>query len=290
MIFLTARDGSGFADAPVYLSPIESLTATNSGTGDIVLTQISGSVTVGTGGWTLSNAGGDYIIEAQNVTVNSGGPASGSLFLGATSDITVDPSGYANTDAVVLTAYGNVNVDGDLTAGTDLALFAGAVNISSDVNSVTAMGNTVSVAAGSLNVIAGSAPARLVAATDLGVIAGQIMLQGGSGSGASAELRGGPGAFNVATSGNVLLNGGSGNNAYALIYGNPDVGSLLSPMSVGGVIQMNTGTGPGAYARMESASATSIFVDFTSVPNGGYFVNGVEGRVYTGDNDFLLEA
>ena len=70
-------------------------------------------------------------------------------------------------------------------------------------------------------------------------------------------------------------------------FGDPDVGSLLLPVSVDGVINMTPGAGTGAYARIESASVNSIHVDFTNVTSGGYFVNGVEGTVSSGSSGFF---
>jgi hypothetical protein len=90
------------------------------------------------------------------------------------------------------------------------------------------------------------------------------------------------------TSGNVNLTGGTGDGAYARIFGDPDVGSLLIPLSVGGAINMNTGMGSGAYARIESASVNSIHVDFTGgITSGGFFVNGAEGALSSGDSGFF---
>jgi len=184
----------------------------------------------------------------------------------------------------------NVDVNGDLSAG-DLSLFGSTVNINGATASAT---GSVSVLADALNIVAGTMPAQLIAGTDLGISAGQILLQGGSGTDAFAELRGGTGTFDVftiasgTTSGNIILNGGSGSGAYARIFGDPDVGSLLLPVSVGGVILMSDGTGSGAYARIESASANSIYVDFTNVTSGsGYFINDVDGTVSSGSTGFF---
>ncbi|MBI3069395.1 MAG: hypothetical protein HYY79_11120 [Betaproteobacteria bacterium] len=140
----------------------------------------------------------------------------------------------------------------------------------------------VNVNAQFLDVTASTAPALLQAGTDLSVTAGEVTVQGGSTAGASAGIRGGPGTFSVTTTGDVLLSGGSGSGAFARLYGDPDV-----TLSVGGAIQMTAGTGSGAYARIESASPTSINVTFPNLGSGGYFVNGVEGVVASGDSGFF---
>ena len=121
---------------------------------------------------------------------------------------------------------------------------------------------------------ANSRSSQVKAGMNLTVNAGQITLQGGSGAGTFAELRGGPGLVNITTTagpgstGNVIINGGSGMNAFARIFGDPDVN-----MTVGGAIAMNAGTGAGAFARVESASAASIEVTFPNLTSGGYMVN-----------------
>jgi filamentous hemagglutinin family protein len=287
---LAAANGIGQSVAPIFLPTATSVTASNSASGDIVLSRPAGNFTIGTGGWTLSNAGGDYIIGGNTVTLNSGAPSSGDMFVGA-NDIIVGPTGYTNSGIASLSAVNNINVNGNLT-GNDLALFGGnQVNINGAIANGT---NSASVLATTLNITGGSTPARLKAGTALGVVAGEINVTGGSGTNALAEMSVGPAGtmdvFTVAspvTSGNVNLRGGPGSGAYARIFGDPDVGSLLVPVSVDGVINMTAGTGSGAYARIESASPSSIYVDFTTVTSGGYFVNGVEGTVASNGSGFF---
>ena len=61
-------------------------------------------------------------------------------------------------------------------------------------------------------------------------------------------------------------------------------------MTVGGVIHMNAGSGPGAFAAIESASPNSINITFTNpdVLSGGYFVNSVEGILNSGSSGFFV--
>jgi hypothetical protein len=89
------------------------------------------------------------------------------------------------------------------------------------------------------------------------------------------------------STGNINLKGGAGAGAYARIFGDPDVGSLSLPMSIGGVANLTTGTGSGSFARIESASANSIHVDFANATSGGFFVDGVEGTFATGQSGFF---
>ena len=229
----------------------------------------------------LSNAEFNNIIAG---TLKVGDVNSGNMTVSAA----ITPSG---SNALSLETGGDLNIDANLTASGSLTLSARShVKVNSALASATGAVNVNNTSF--LDIIAGAGPAQLKAGTNLSVSVGEIMLQGGSGTGAFAELRGGPGTFNVTTtatptnSGDVLINGGSGMDAFARIFGNPDVGSLLAPMSVGGVIQMNAGTGSGAFARIESASPTSIRVTFPNLGSGGFFVNG-QGVVSSGTSGFF---
>jgi hypothetical protein len=84
---------------------------------------------------------------------------------------------------------------------------------------------------------------------------------------------------------NLKLAGGAGADAYARVIGDPDVGSNAAPVKVGGLITMDTGSGAGAFARIESVSANSIYVAFPNLSTGGYTVDGVEA-VAVGNSGF----
>jgi hypothetical protein len=138
---------------------------------------------------------------------------------------------------------------------------------------------------GSLTVSAGSSAASLVAATDTSLqIGGNLIVQGGSASGASATLASGPGTLAALVNGSVIVTGGSGDGAFALIQGNPDVGSLADPMTIGGALTITTGTGSGAFARLESTSAQTVYLFFPNLAPSdvGFAVDGVVGRIVNG--------
>jgi hypothetical protein len=141
----------------------------------------------------------------------------------------------------------------------------------------------ISVSAGQVEVIAGTAPAGLIAAAGLSVVStGDVVVQGGAGAGAHAELNAGTGPLAMSVQRDLKILGGAGDGAYALVVGDPDVGSSAAPVKVGGAITMQEGTGTGATARIESVSATSIYVLFPNLATGGYTVNGQEATALNG--------
>jgi hypothetical protein len=271
-INLSAANGIGAAGAPMLVQPATSagLSATNTVGGDIVLTQPSGNLVLGTGGATLSNVpSAGYVIGAGgNITLNGSVPSTGNMTLAAGNNINV-ASAYSTTGSVAFTAANSINVSSNMTAGGNMALVAPtAISI---VDAIASAAGAVSATGGALNITATTTPTKLKAGTNTTVGTASVMVQGGSGAGASAELTGGPGTFNVTTSGNVTVNGGSGIGAFARIIGNPD----FNPLTVGGLLNMTTGTGSSATATIESVSPFSIHVNFPLLLNGGYFVNGV---------------
>jgi hypothetical protein len=180
--------------------------------------------------------------------------------------------------------YGNININADLSTSGWLSLASGGnINITDAVasaaQSVTAVGYALGA---SLNVIANSLPAALVAGTSMVVsMPGNVTVRGGSAANASAEIMwatGGSfvnkesGPWHVTAGGNIVVAGGSGSGAYATIFGAPDVAMQLT--SATGEIRIDEGTGIGASAKIEADSRESIHVYFTNRTDGGYLVNG----------------
>ena len=153
------------------------LTATNTFANDIVISQPSAPVTIGTGGWTLSNVPtAGYIIGGQIVTINSGAPSSGNMFLAAGNNIIVN--GYTNTGDVGFSAGNDVNINNPLSAGNNMALAAGG---HVRVNGATAVATgSVSVSAAFLDILLGG---TLQAGTTMSVSASEVVVQGSEGGG-----------------------------------------------------------------------------------------------------------
>ena len=170
---------------------------------------------------------------------------------------------------------------GSLSATNALSLSGPSILVQGTTSAGSLSVNTP----GSLTVSAVGNAASLVSATNTNLqIGGNLLVQGGSGTDASATLANGPGTLSAMVSGSVIIAGGSGAGAFALIQGNPDVGSLADPMSVGGTLTITTGTGSGAFARLESTSAETVYLFFPNLAPSdyGYAVDGVSGRIVNG--------
>jgi filamentous hemagglutinin family protein len=99
--------------------------------------------------------------------------------------------------------------------------------------------------------------------------------------GRSVGISGGQGV-KISAGRDLLLSGGQNPNAHALITGRS------VDLTVGGVLGLQEGTAPGAWARIETTHRNSpIQVFFPNLSSGGYFVNGVEGQVTDGLSGFF---
>jgi hypothetical protein len=273
-ITLTAVDGIGALGNPLFTTSAgANFSASNSGTGDMVITSSAPTFTVGGGGALINNTGtgGNYISTTGNLVVN--GPSADNtpvLFFAAgnasVNGYTNSTGGLVEIDALTGITFsgGATNVGGQLNLST-----GGALNVlDTGVDAASIL-----LSSGSLNVLATAAPTHLASAGNLTVATGAVNVTGGGSPGASAELKmTGPGTMALgATTVNVA--GGAGAGSFARIYGFPDV-----RMIVQNGITLTDG-GPGAYARIEAQSPTSIYISFPLLSSGGYTLNGVQ-QVY----------
>ncbi len=198
--------------------------------------------------------------------------------------------GAFSQSAGMVSVTGNVGVTngfsqtgGSLAATNTLTLAGPSVLVQG-----TTSGGALSVnTPGNVTISAGGTAASLTSATNANLqIDGDLVVQGGSASGASATLLNGPGTLSALVGNNVVITGGSGADAYALVQGNPDIGSLANPASIGGELMITTGTGAGAYARLESTSAHTVYLFFPNLAPSdyGYEVDGVLGRIANGQS------
>ncbi|MBX3660833.1 MAG: filamentous hemagglutinin N-terminal domain-containing protein [Burkholderiales bacterium] len=233
------------------------------------------------GGGNIEILNGTSTFAALNLDAPSYGGAfaiSNGLFAQSAGDLTVptgsDYSGNAGywaqggnviVGGVVDAAYGGATIE--FRASGDVKILGGA-----DVSGVQVKLQGANIFVGDS---AATSAASVYASSQLDVITGGLVLQGGSGANASA-LVSSSGALTVSASGDVVLAGGAGADSWAKLSGNPD--AVLSP--VGGAVRMTAGTGANAYAIIESVSPTTIYLTFPNAGSGGFFVNGVEGVVY----------
>ena len=221
--------------------------------GSLDAASYGGNITLDNG--TLAMASGNFVVPTNmNFTGTNALVAKGG-------NLVVNGTANAAGGSLTLDASGDLQVLGSVSGGTIKLKGANVL-----------IGDSVASSAASVN-----------ASSLLDILtAGALKIKGGSGSGASA-LASSSGTLTVSASGDVLLSGGAGANAWAKLSGNPD--AVLS--KVGGVIRMDAGTGSGAYAAIESVSPNTINITFPNLASGGYFVNGVEGTVYSAGTGFI---
>ena len=233
------------------------LSATNTASGDIVLTGVNSAFTVGGGGATFSNAaasGGYYISAVNNMQLNAG--TANNRYASFTAGGTLTSSGYGNA------------------SGSGVQLIA---------NSVTFNGSPATIT-GALGVISGGAVNVYspVTAGSISVVGGSINV---SGSGASFNSTGGN--FVGYTTGDVSVSSGG------LIQGNPDVMLTVG----GNILINGTLAYPSKIAAISATSVHATFPTLSSggyaingVPgvvydaamNTGFFAGGVPATLGSG--------
>ena len=232
--------------------------------GQLAVSSIGGEIgIINSGSLILNGLSGGASNAAIYASTQFGAP-SASLSLGGPVSVSGNLSLLADT---------GMTVDKNVSAGGALVLDGGA----GDLDILPGAGNTMVQAGGVVllngaNVHLGHASQTtnldVIGGSGLGIIsAGELTVQGGSGG--YTFVRSNSGNLAIATVGNVTVTGGD-SGGFAHVLGSPDV-----TMSVGGTVQFNA-TDPTAPARIESAIPASVYVDFTTVPSGGYFVNGQE--------------
>lgn len=225
---------------------------------------------------TAGSSGGEIGI------LNTGNLAFGISSFGG-SNIKVQTSGALTTSGAAFNASGSVsllgsgiNIGQGLTAAGNLLLDAGAGNLA--ISGVSVEGFNVTLNGANIDIgNATASAATSVLANNAATLttAGNLTLQGGAGTGASAAVDSIASNTSVTTGGDVRVRGGSGPNAYASLVGGPDLF-----MTVGGAVRMDAGSSASEYARIASTSPNSIHILFPNLALGGYFVNGVEYTVY----------
>jgi hypothetical protein len=166
-----------------------------------------------------------------------------------------------------------------LAPGILQILSGGAIEVFERVtaDSVAVSGASLTVDANPLNIFAG-----LISRGQLVVVStGDVTVRAGN---SNAAIEGGADAlctFNVGGDVNVIA---STDNS-ARIRGFPDVGSALSPFTVGGMIRFDTAGGTGA-ARIDADEPDTIYLLFPNAVGGGYTIDGVEA-ISTGFSGFF---
>jgi len=289
-------------------------TTSNAGTSLMGRNEVAGfNATNAAAGNIAFNNSGNLALMASNtapggkITVNN---LSGDL---STSGL-VAASGSGSAD-VALATGGAVNIAHPVTAtGTgDVTLAGGAITV--DDTSVVA-GGSVTVNATSLDVKGVSSGALIqvgdgfntnlsgdlrVRSASVGggfggwaailashgpvnISAGSVALEGGKNLAGFAAITGGP--IVATTTGDFSIAGGSGLGSFGMLLSNRNI-----DLTVGGRLRLNSGTGFGSFARIQTLyPGSTISLHFPELESGGYFVNGVEGRISQGLTGFFTGA
>jgi len=239
-------------------------------------------------GVTLRLGSGGQIGIENGATVVGGltldSPAFGSAFsmsdatfAQATGNLTVPGGASYSGDNIYVAQAGDLLVPGVVNGG------AGSLTLAAAAGDLKVIGGTVS--ADTINLLgtdiivgdsAASTPSSVHAGSSLVAAAlANLKIQGGSAAGANSRITSN-GLLTVTTGGDLVLTGGAGANAWAKLSGDPDV--LLA--GIGGVVQLNAGSGTGSAAVIEALSTETIYLDLLNASSGGYFINGIEGVVY----------
>lgn len=204
------------------------------------------------GGNSIGGAAGVTMLAGGNIQIDGAEGAvsalGGSGTTGGNAAVNVIAGGNITVDSSYLEAYSNGN-----TSGVASVVLAAASNVS--LLNGTSIYTSGVTGLGGANILLDDA--SVSGNTGVAVSAtGNLDLMSGSYLGTNSGI-----AY-VNTGGNVTLNDSS--RIYA-----PDV-----MMSVGGVINMNSGSTIGA------SLPSTIHLTFPTLTSGGYFVNGIEGVVY----------
>jgi hypothetical protein len=177
----------------------------------------------------------------------------------------------------------NGNITLESTNGT---IRVSSVDVSTSNGSLLIKGGALEVfSTNARTVITGSSETRLE-------IAGNVIIRGSSSTAATSTDTTLGSVMALCTGsigGDLTLIGGSAPSASATLFGGPDVGSRASPLQVGGVITMTSGSGQGSVARIHAASPSTIFVNFPNATSGGYTVDG-QAVTSLGDSGFFANG
>lgn len=229
------------------------------------------NATVQAGNYTTVSAGRDIIVKADggSALLNQTSTATQSLSAGRDIRITGGSNGVAGASAAV-TSSGYQN----LSAGGDLVIQAGTADGASAQAQATYNQN---VQANNLSVLAGAGNAAFARLQGdyqyMTGIHGNVAVQGGSGSGAYAEIVASTSSqylgsqstyFNNPTD-DIVVQGGTGSGAYASvraagsqnIYGGGNI-SVLGSSGTGAGTSGVCGTGPGAFAEICAGGSQTL--------------------------------
>ena len=116
---------------------------------------------------------------------------------------------------------------------------------------------------------------------NLRVAAGNVTIQGGGALLTPAAMRGE--AVDISAASELRVKGGSGHLSPALLSSGRNVN-----LTIGDAVRVDAGRGLLSFARIQTEIKDGVIhISFPDLSQGGYFVNGVEGRTHQGETGFF---
>jgi filamentous hemagglutinin family protein len=262
--------------------------------GDIVMGGGSNPLTGMAQSIVLENAnidtdGGNLTINGKNVTIDSGFLSVGNLKIKGGSGGTQLINGVelqASENGSITTSSLSISDNTELTVQGNLSVTASS-EINLDNTAVVSADNVSITAGGALNLGSDS----LIAASNNLTIKAETATLTNAALDAEGNLNLTVNSLKMANSSIGLLGGGTPTNIDITSYGNvvlSDGSEIIADqeiqMLIGGKLYLNSG-GSGA-SHISTYSNNTIYLTFPTLFSGGYFLDGVEGVLFSPTNPF----
>jgi hypothetical protein len=169
-----------------------------------------------------------------------------------------------------------IDATGDVLVGSASATNAALLYASGDI-SITTPGAVI-VRGSDVTPLAASA---VLADGDLQVAAGNVSIMGGGALLAPAAMRGE--AVQMTIGGELTVTGGSGHLSPAVLSSGSNI-----DLTVGTAVRVTEGKGLLSVARIQTEIKDGVIhISFPNLEEGGYFVNGIEGKTHHGQTGFF---
>jgi hypothetical protein len=272
---------------------VASFNATNAATGDIAFVNSGNLAAMASnsapgGSITINNLSGDL---STSGAIAASGSGSADIALGAGGAVNIAHPVTASGTGNVSLAGGVITVDDtSVTAGGSVSVIGASLDVkgmSSGALIGASSGFDASLS-GDLRVRGASTgdglggwSAILADSGPVNISAGNVALEGGSKLGSFSAIVGESVAIN--TTGDLSIAGGTGLAAFGLLSSYRDIN-----MTVGGTVRLDSGSGLGSFARLQTLyPGSTINIHFPNLAGGGYFVNDVEGGISQGLTGFF---
>jgi len=263
--------GFSFLDGSVSLRAGGDLVLAGNGPG--ILASELNPLTITTGGRIVLQGAGSALSTLGDITLATIAPGA---------HITQHSSSGIVGDSLQIAANGDVDLGGINQVNRFGGIAAGKVRFN-NISPTLKIPGLIQDAAGSLaltqqgnlviqgNVVSGS---QAIVAT------GDVLISPAGPAGIAVRAAG---TQSIQSGGDTIIQGGACPNAFALVSSADDIA-----LTVGGVLHLNRGGAPRAWARLQTENQGSrIGLRFPNLSSGGWLVNGIEGALRRGKSGFF---